>query len=633
MTDFGEIDRLLDKSLNSEISVQETLRLETLCSQTDENLNYYLQLIDEQVTLKNALTVLPPIGDEKYTDSKISKFPFWLLFCLIITLPIFYLAFQKVTALPPERLTISPRSQEVSLIRQQQEVQHPSQLRLITGDHIKVGDEGELWLTTKQNDSIYISPGSVIKINHHSQESLTLIKGSMSAVITENGSPFILTTTDSELRIIGGKVKVLVAETTVAETHEGTGEITRLKDGQKRKLIAGEKIQSGDFQTFPIKQQEVSQFLPSLLNGIRYSYHELSSSNTPGRFKTSREIDQGITNLFKIKRGEHEGYTRYQHDKHSHIHTSDFHITFRSLLKVNEAGNYSFKLSGSAPSTFTISNKSISIGKYSKEVSLNVQLNPGLHSITAQSIGIIEDDTPGYSMRIRMKSYTGSYEDIPAEKLYYSERYPLPNIFQNQNVDKKLSAHLPLKGSFKDQVNKEDAAPIGNPQFTLDPKYGPVLKLDGKDDSLVHYPVDKLGMNISYTATLWLNMEEQDHYDQVIFSNQQDAGGISSNLVILIRRMYPYLAHLSNDTIADEKLKYNEWSHLAFRYHEGRQSIFLNGKLAVSSFNHTILSSHNSLIIGRWNSSRHLKGKVRDIRIYNAPLSANDINTLYNQTK
>ena len=62
MTDFGEIDRLLDKSLNSEISVQETLRLETLCSQTDENLNYYLQLIDEQVTLKNTLTILPPIG-------------------------------------------------------------------------------------------------------------------------------------------------------------------------------------------------------------------------------------------------------------------------------------------------------------------------------------------------------------------------------------------------------------------------------------------------------------------------------------------------------------------------------------------------------------------------------------------
>lgn len=128
-------------------------------------------------------------------------------------------------------------------------------------------------------------------------------------------------------------------------------------------------------------------------------------------------------------------------------------------------------------------------------------------------------------------------------------------------------------------------------------------------------------------------MEDTGHYDQVIFSNKSDSGGVSSNLVILVRRMYPYHAHLSNDTIADEKLEYNKWFHLTFRYHEGKQTIFVNGKLAVSSFNHTILTSKNSLIIGKWGNGRHLKGKLRDIRIYNTALSNQDIFKLYEQTK
>ena len=633
MNDFEEIDRLLDKSLNSDINYEEILKLETICSKNDENLNYYLQLIDEHVALRNTIIGQNLTALENYQHSKVMRFPYWLIIILVIVIPIFYIAFSKATMAAPELLTISPRSYGLSLIRQQQEVKHTNNLQLRVKDHLRVRDKGELWLNIPNRGSIYLAPGSILSINHHSQESLTLIKGSLSATVKKGPKPFIFTTADSELRITQGKIKVLVSESSTIQLHQGNGQFTRLADGKKQNLKSGDKVNSKDFNITKLNQQEINSFSPALLNGIRYSYHELVADNIPGNFKAARELDQGLTNLFKIKRGEHEGFTRHQHDMHSHIHTSDFHISFKALLNIPQTGDYSFKLTGSAPSKLSLANQIITTAPNLTEAVLSANLEQGLHFLEIQTIGIIENDTPGYSMRLTMRNGKEPFQDIPIERLYYSDPDALPSTFQDQNIDKKLAAHLPLKGSFKDKVNKEEAAPFGSPQFTLDSTYGPVLKLDGQNDYLVHYPVDKLGMNISYTAALWLNMEEQKHYDQVIFSNKQDAGGISSNLVILIRRMYPYLAHLSNDTIADEKINYNEWTHLVFRYHEGKQSIFINGKLAISSFNHTILSSHNSLIIGNWNNGRFLKGKLRDIRIYNTPLSSSDIKTLYDQTK
>jgi hypothetical protein len=117
----------------------------------------------------------------------------------------------------------------------------------------------------------------------------------------------------------------------------------------------------------------------------------------------------------------------------------------------------------------------------------------------------------------------------------------------------------------------------------------------------------------------------------VLFANSS-ASDISSSLVLLIRRLHPYHAHLANDTIADEKVELGKWAHVVFRYHQGQQSIFLNGRLAVTSFNHNILASNNPLEIGRW-SGRYLLGQLRDIRIYNAPLHSQDIKTLYEETK
>ena len=148
----------------------------------------------------------------------------------------------------------------------------------------------------------------------------------------------------------------------------------------------------------------------------------------------------------------------------------------------------------------------------------------------------------------------------------------------------------------KDIINNQDAAPIGSPQFVKDPDFGIVCELDGKKDYLVHLPVDQLGMAHNYTASAWIKLHKGGHYDQPLFANSD--GDYNATLVLLIRRMHPYLAHLHNDTVAGEKLVYEKWAHVVFRYHNGEQAIFVDGKLAVNSYKHSSLFSNRPLQIG-----------------------------------
>ena len=137
-------------------------------------------------------------------------------------------------------------------------------------------------------------------------------------------------------------------------------------------------------------------------------------------------------------------------------------------------------------------------------------------------------------------------------------------------------------------------------------------------------------MSKNYTACAWVKLEPGGHYDQVLFSNS--ANGVSATLVLLLRRQHPYLAHLHNDTVANERVKFSEWAHVTFRFNSGEQAIYVNGRLAVASSNHSILASNQPLEIGRWNK-RYLKGRLSDIRIYDTALHSKDILKLYELTR
>lgn len=488
MSVFEEIDKLVDKTLNGEATEKEQIHLESLCAANDENLDYYFKAIDEQVTFRDVLSKPTQDLTPNSSSQKISKFPLWPLISLIIFAGLIYLSMQRLSASTSYQLKILPRSHDISVIRHQGELTKTANLTLQKDDLINVGREGELWIKTDSGTTLFIKSDSMVKINQNSQESLTLNKGEIYC-LSQDSEPFIFNTSDSEIRLTDGKIKVSYSQGTTAKLLNGKAVLTRLKDGKNSIIEEQSSINSLTFNKAPLTSQDLKTFFPNIQKGIRYFYHEKSSENSES-FQIGKEIDRGLTNNLKVRRGEHEGYARYEHDKHSHIHKKDFIMTFRALIKIEESDSYTFQISGYAKTQLTLHNETIT-SKGNNQEELKIFLEKGLHSVEVKTVGIVEDDTDGHSMRVKMKNQSSDFQDI--SELYYTDFHPLPEIFTDHNINRKMPAHLPLKGSYLDTVNNLEAAPEGEPQFTLDEKYGPVLKMDGKDDHLVHFPVDQLG--------------------------------------------------------------------------------------------------------------------------------------------
>ncbi|MCM8535543.1 MAG: PA14 domain-containing protein [Lentisphaeraceae bacterium] len=631
MGDAEQIDKLLDLSLNSEASEEQVKELEDLCAKNNDNLTHYIESIDNQVFLKDAVCEGEFTPAPQTPSRKKATFPFWLIGCvLILALSASLVTYKKrPTTLS---LSIASRTHGLSLIRKEKELINNSGVTLQTDDLLQVSAHGELWLDFANKGKIYAHNSSIIKVNQLSQESFTLVKGELSAQIPLLKAQLIFSTPELEIRTHNAEFTVSSSNgSTEINVLKGKVDATRLTDGKQITLSVNDSINSLTMKVDNNLTVGSISLFPELENGLRYYYHE-TNKKIPGVYDSQRLIDQGLTNRFAIQRGAHEGYARHAHDKHSHIHNKDFHITFEGLILIDQDAQYTFRLSGTADSKIYINGKTLSKTKSKSDKLLTLSLNKGYYNLKLETIGIIENDAPGESALIEIQLGKNEFREIPPENIFFSNYQPLPKMFLDGNIDKSLSAHLPLKGNFRDKVYKEDVATFGDPQFIKDERFGLVLDLDGKDDYLVHFPVDKLGMNLAYTACTWVKLTEEGHYDQTLFANASSSG-VSTTLVLLLRRLYPYHAHLANDSIADEQIEYGKWAHVAFRYHQGKQSIFFNGELAVSSFNHSILSSNSPLEIGRWSHRRTLLGRLRDVRIYNAALHADDIKSLYEKTK
>ncbi|MCM8531845.1 MAG: hypothetical protein NE330_11840, partial [Lentisphaeraceae bacterium] len=199
MNDAEQIDKLLDLSLNSEASEEQVQQLEELCAKNGDNLAHYLDSIDSQVFLKDAVSEgeFTPAPQHQTRDKV--KFPFWLLgCCIILAISAWVMTFQKrPTTLS---LSITSRTHGLSLIRQEKELINNSGIKLQADDLLQVNPHGELWLKLADKGQIYTHNSSIIKVNQLSQESFTLVKGDLSAQIPQLDSLLIFNTPELEIR-------------------------------------------------------------------------------------------------------------------------------------------------------------------------------------------------------------------------------------------------------------------------------------------------------------------------------------------------------------------------------------------------------------------------------------------------
>ena len=547
-----------------------------------------------------------------------------MILLILGSIVMIFLLFKKKTASDELIINLSRESVGITLVRSQEEIEDPFAEKILVKDLIQVDDSGELWLDLENNSRLFAAGNTHISLKEKSK--FKMYKGQISGKIESQN--IMVQTQDCELKTSGAQFKVSSSkEGSKVTVIKGLVELLRLNDGKSITIPSGKSVNSVDLELKPLAPNELTIF-PARENGVVYQYYPLSKDLIS--FNKDKLIDNGIVNSLNIKRGDHEGYVRRAPDSHSHVAHSNFSMVLKSFLNIAEPGAYTFRLSGSTKAIFFINGQKISLGDKGGKQEVTSKLKNGFIPLQINAWGILEKDSQEYALRLQYKkSDAKEFRDIPEEALYYSNNYPIKRIMEDGNINSGMSAHLPLNGKFTDVLNSQEAKPEGSPQFVEDEKAGLVCRFDGKKDYLIHLPVDQLGMVRDYTATCWIKLEEGAHYDQVLFANSP--GENNATLVLLIRRLHPYQAHLHNDTIANERLEFGKWAHVAFRYHAGQQSIFLNGKLAVSSNNHSSLFSNRSLIIGMW-QNRFMKGLMREIRIYNTALHRDDITEIYKKT-
>jgi len=627
MKKLDRLDILIDLSLNGEANEKEASELQELVSSSDEMMNHYFESIDQQLTFKQQF-------EDSTLDTSTVKAPtqaksiLWFIIPLVSTILLVFFLNQKGAKVPQKiNFTVSKESHDISILRSSKEIDNAIGSNLQNLDLVDVGPRGELWLKTENGADIYLGRSSQLRMEKKSTEAFQLLKGYLAADLTESGS--ILSLISRDIEIIADKAR-FSAEIKNNHTKicvmSGQVKLTRLKDGKSITLKANESTISDDFIVNPVAPED-SYIFPKLENGVNYYYFELKD----GTFDENRLINDGIVNCLYIRRGQHEGYVRNRPDSHSDVSKGNFHILLKTNFKAEKAGKVYFKLSGRKSSRLSINGDTIILKEDMSSEILSTNLSEGFYPLQVHSPGILDKDKEELDLNVEYSTDGKTFKNIPESVLYHRNPHPLPDQFTENNINRSLSARLPLKGNFKDIINNQEAAPMGSPQFIKDPEFGIVCELDGKDDYLVHLPVDQLGMAQNYTASAWIKLQEgAGHYDQPLFANA--SGGNNATLVLLIRRMHPYLAHLHDDTVASEKLEHGKWAHVVFRYHNGEQAIFLNGKLAVNSYKHSSLFSNRPMLIGYWNRNRIMKGLLRDIRIYNTALSSNDIELLYEKT-
>ncbi|MCM8524952.1 MAG: LamG domain-containing protein [Lentisphaeraceae bacterium] len=626
MSDADRLDLLLDLSLNGEATDEQLSELQSLVSSSDEMMELYFESIDQQLTLQQQFEHSTQVPLQIEAQKK--KIPFlWLVMPIVIFVLAVFTLFKGGKSIPQKvQFTVTQESHSVSIFRANKDIKAEKNTILQNLDLVDVDSKGELWLKTNSGDDLYLSRGSQMRMDKKSTEAFQLLKGSVSGDLSH--SKGVLSFITRDLEIIADKARFSAAiknNITKVCVMEGSVKLTRLKDGKTISLGAKQTVLSDTFSINQIAPED-SHIFPKLEKGVNYYYFELKDNS----YDETRIIDQGIVNNLSIQRGQYEGYIRGRPDSHSDVAQGPFHMILKSLYKSEKTGKVTFRVTGRKGTVFSIKGKSIEIDKDFTQKLLNVELEKGFYPLTVHSPGVLEDDIEQYELHVETSFGDSEFKPVTEESLYHRNPHPLPDQFTEQNIDRTLSARLPLKGNFKDIINNQEAAPIGSPHFIKDPKFGIVCELDGKKDYLVHLPVDQLGMAQNYTASAWIKIHPGAYYDQPLFANS--AGDYNATLVLLVRRMHPYLAHLHNDTVAGEKLEYGKWAHVVFRYHNGEQAIFLDGKLAVNSYNHSSLFSNKPLLIGHWNGKRLIKGLLRDIRIYNTALSASDIELLYKET-
>lgn len=156
------------------------------------------------------------------------------------------------------------------------------------------------------------------------------------------------------------------------------------------------------------------------------------------------------------------------------------------------------------------------------------------------------------------------------------------------------------------------------------------VQFDGVDDYVTLPPVFDLGLRGNFTVTAWVNLTSTAGERPIVGTDGITPGNA---LQLSITNGRPHLGFYLNDTTSDTTLTTYQWYHLAYRFYEGEQAIFVDGSLDTATTGHENFKGLDTCLIGRsWGDSgtpNRFSGRIDDVQIYSRALTDAEIATLY----
>jgi glucose/arabinose dehydrogenase len=171
----------------------------------------------------------------------------------------------------------------------------------------------------------------------------------------------------------------------------------------------------------------------------------------------------------------------------------------------------------------------------------------------------------------------------------------------------------------------------GSASWSTSGKYGKALSFNGTAGRVTVPNAASLNFNSSYTMEAWVNPTQLSNYQTILI--KETTGGAcgywlqtTSNKIASGFRNGSCREYVSNTPT----IPLNQWSHLAAVFDDSANTykLYLNGAL-ISTNTETLAPVPNtqSLLFGDDGSSERWRGLLDDIRLYNRPLSASEIQT------
>ena len=152
---------------------------------------------------------------------------------------------------------------------------------------------------------------------------------------------------------------------------------------------------------------------------------------------------------------------------------------------------------------------------------------------------------------------------------------------------------------------------------------GTALDFDGSNDHVTLRAANTLGFQGNFTASAWIRLDNTNGDNTILGQN-------AAALHLTTRGIKNHFGFWGNDTSGgSQTLSTGQWTHLAWRYSNGEQTMFQNGVLDNSTGGHAALSNNSTIAIGRSNGDRGwFDGRIDEIAIFDKALSNSEIAAL-----